>query len=500
MTEPELEEDSTVPSSDGTTVGDDASTTSVCREKARLLYRGVALAPMVRASTTPLRILALQYGANFTYTEELVDRSLSETIRVKNKDLQTIDYIKDPSKLSKKTRKKLARDNNRPCLILRIDPNIEKGKLICQLGTGEPELALEAAKRVVGDVDGIDINMGCPKKFSVSGGMGSALLKDPDRAARILQTLKKELLGPLGKPLSCKIRLLATTQKTVDFVERMIRAGADAVAIHSRRVGHDPTFAADWKTLEEVLGVLRAKYPDFNFLVNGDFYDRKERAEFIARTKVDGFLLGRPALYNTSTFLPLTKTSSSTVTTTPLVDKTAVVQEYIRHSVRYDSHYKNTKYVVCEMMTHRRTPTGRVPYMSLSFPQGQTIKKTCDCRDMASLCQVWNVDYSKAVAQSAIGTKNISECTTNNSSVTTLVAGEHRYEDSYFLKRGGENTNDIHEATEIEEKKTDDGKLEAQSRTHKKRSSSDQNDGGDNDNNANKRTKVLQEGSTQPSI
>eukprot|EP00536_Pseudo-nitzschia_multiseries_P016031 jgi/Psemu1/299159/fgenesh1_pm.1004_\ len=253
---------------------------------------------MVRASTTPLRLLALQYGADFTYTEELVDRSLSQTIRVENKELQTIDYIKDPALLSKKTKKKLKADNNRPCLILRIDPKVEKDKLICQIGTGEPELALEAAKKVVGDVAAIDVNMGCPKKFSVSGGMGSALLKDPDRAARILTALKG-LLGPLGKPLSCKIRLLATTQETVDYIETMIRAGADAVAIHARRVGDESTKAADWKSLEEVLGIVQAKHPDINFLVNGDFYDRKERAEFVERTKVDGVLLGRPGLYNT---------------------------------------------------------------------------------------------------------------------------------------------------------------------------------------------------------
>ena len=280
-----------------------------CREKAKLLYKGLALAPMVRASTTPLRMLALQYGANFTYTEELVDRSLSQTIRVVNKELQTIDYIKDPACLPKKTKKKLKAANNRPCLILRIDPKIEAGKLVCQLGTGEPELALDAARRVIEDVDAIDVNMGCPKKFSVSGGMGSALLKDAPRAARILKTLKQELLAPLGKPLSCKIRLLETNSQTIDFVEQMIAAGADAVAIHARRVGHEATEEADWKSLEEVLKVLREEHPGFPFLVNGDFYDRDERDQLVERTKVDGVLLGRPALYNTSIFLPAVRPS-----------------------------------------------------------------------------------------------------------------------------------------------------------------------------------------------
>ena len=55
--------------------------------------------------------------------------------------------------------------------------------------------------------------MGCPKKFSVSGGMGSQLLKDVERASDIIKTLKKNL----QIPVSCKIRLLEDTRKTVDF-------------------------------------------------------------------------------------------------------------------------------------------------------------------------------------------------------------------------------------------------------------------------------------------
>ncbi len=442
-------------------VGEDA-----CRENARKLYKGVALAPMVRASTTPLRMLALRYGASFTYTEELVDRSLSQTIRVENKELQTIDYVKDPSILPKKTKKKLKAANNRPCLILRIDPKIESGKLICQLGTGEPELALDAARRVIGDVDAIDVNMGCPKKFSVSGGMGSALLKDPLRAAKILRTLKQELLGPLGKPLSCKIRLLETNAQTVDFVEQMISAGADAVAIHARTVGHDATEEANWKRLEEVLQVLREKYPDFPFLVNGDFYDREERDRLIERTKVNGVLLGRPALYNTSIFLP---------NETQLVDKTTVVQEYVKLAAKYDSHYKNTKYVVCEMMSHRRTPSKRVPYLAMKFPDGQTVGKTCNCHSLEALCQLWGIDFSKT--HLPLPADNQSSKTNNtkpsDTAPTTLVAGEHKYEDSYFLKR--EHGSEA-KATTGEKKTNDTQSTNEQSFNNNKRSMSGSND------------------------
>jgi tRNA-dihydrouridine synthase 2 len=123
------------------------------------LYRGEALAPMVRASTTPLRILALDYGADFCYSEELVDRSITNTLRVENKELGTVDFIKDTKNMSAKVQRRLLRDGGPP-LLLRIDPVREAGRLICQIGSGEAESALAAALHVHRDVSAIDLNMG----------------------------------------------------------------------------------------------------------------------------------------------------------------------------------------------------------------------------------------------------------------------------------------------------------------------------------------------------
>lgn len=137
-------------------------------EKAIKLYKGEALAPMVRASTIPLRTLALRYGADFCYTEELVDRSLSTCTRVVHPDTGIIDYFKDTSKLSAKSKRKM---NNGQYLLLRIDPAIEAGRLVCQIGSGEPEFALAAARVVHRDVQGIDLNLGCPKVRCLVGNL-----------------------------------------------------------------------------------------------------------------------------------------------------------------------------------------------------------------------------------------------------------------------------------------------------------------------------------------
>lgn len=401
----------------------DSDVSMSIEERARTLYRGEALAPMVRASTTPLRTLALKYGADFVYTEELVDRSLSNTHRVINERLGTIDYLKDTAGMSKKQKKKVEVAGGPPVL-LRIDPAIEKGRLVCQLGTGEANLALKAALHVHRDVDSIDVNMGCPKKFSVSGGMGSALLNDPERASLIIRNLRNNL----KVPVSAKIRLLRDTASTLDFCQSLINARVNAIAIHARRVGDESMTPADWETLQEVVQLLKSKEPSLPILVNGDFYTRDEWTTFQSKSGADGVLLARPALYNTSIFVkpsvaasPLSSTTTFGYDSPLLLSKTAVVKDYLRQAIRYDNNYKNVKYVVCEMMNNRRAPTPRVFYMKQVFEGGQNIGSVCNCHSLKDMCKLWDV------------TCDVQRDEMNR---TQQPAGEHVYKDSYFLGQG----------------------------------------------------------------
>ena len=64
----------------------------------------------------------------------------------------------------------------------------------------------------VNDVAAIDINMGCPLKFSTASGAGSALLKKPETVHDILTTLRRNL--PAETHVTCKIRLLETIEQT----------------------------------------------------------------------------------------------------------------------------------------------------------------------------------------------------------------------------------------------------------------------------------------------
>jgi tRNA-dihydrouridine synthase 2 len=413
-------------------------------EKAALLYKGEALAPMVRASTTPLRTLALSYGADFCYTEELMDRSLTGTTRFVNSELQTIDYIKDVSKMAAKQQRKLLQDGG-PALYLRIDRKLERNRLVCQIGSGEPELAVAAALHVHEDVTAIDINMGCPKKFSVSGGMGSALLSDPDRACRIIRAVSDHVSSSNSRnpiPVSAKIRLLKDTQSTMDFITALItRGGAKAVAIHGRRVGDSEVQSANWDELERIVTLATSKFPDTPILINGDFYTRTEFTNFVRTTGAAGVLLARPALYNTSIFRKPTAPSATTeqeisheygYSSPLLLDKTTVIQDYLKEAIKYEAHYKNVKYVVCEMMNSRRAPHPRTPFLPQVFRPGQTIGTTCACSNLPDICNIWDINYHAEQAEWR-RRRGLSVTDTTPSNIA-MVAGEHKYLDSYLLK------------------------------------------------------------------
>jgi tRNA-dihydrouridine synthase 2 len=80
--------------------------------------------------------------------------------------------------------------------------------------------AVQAAKTVVQDVSGIDLNCGCPKPFSTHSGMGAALLTNPHLLCSILTALRKEL--PPHITVTAKIRLLPSQEDTLKLVERIV--------------------------------------------------------------------------------------------------------------------------------------------------------------------------------------------------------------------------------------------------------------------------------------
>ncbi|CAO3696307.1 unnamed protein product [Rhizopus stolonifer] len=93
-----------------------------------------------------MRLLALEYGADLVWTEELVDKRIIGSIREYNQATGTVDYRKGKN------------------MVFSTHPD-EKGKVILQLGTADPDLALKAAQTLEQDVAGIDSIVDVPKSF-----------------------------------------------------------------------------------------------------------------------------------------------------------------------------------------------------------------------------------------------------------------------------------------------------------------------------------------------
>lgn len=124
------------------------------------------LAPMVRIGTLPTRLVSLEYGATLVWGPEIVDKAIIGSTRTVNPRTGVVQFIK----------------NNRS--IFECHP-LEKERLIFQLGSADPELAVKALKVIEQDVAGVGLNCGCPKSFSLQGGMGAALLKEPERLCNV---------------------------------------------------------------------------------------------------------------------------------------------------------------------------------------------------------------------------------------------------------------------------------------------------------------------------
>ena len=180
------------------------------------------------------RLLALEYGADIVYGEELVDFRVLQSRRVENELLQTVDYL-DPA----------GRIVFRTCAA-------ERGRVVFQVGTADAQRALQVAKLVERDVAAFDVNMGCPKSFSIMGGMGAALLSQPDKIREILTTL----VAGVSIPVTCKIRLLPTVAETVALAKLIESTGVAALAIHARFIPERPRDAPHYEHIRAVVEAL----------------------------------------------------------------------------------------------------------------------------------------------------------------------------------------------------------------------------------------------------
>ena len=299
-------------------------------------YRAkVVLAPMVRSGELPSRLLALKHGADLVWGPETVDRSMIGTRSQINPYTGTLDFTRFSSNAATKSV-----PDKKESLIYRLHPAREAKKLIFQIGTASPETAVEAARLVAPHVAGIDVNAGCPKPFSTSGGMGAALLQDPNRLASILSALVREVGAIFEIGISVKIRLLETPERTAALVQRLCQTGITGLTVHCRTTPMRPRERAIRDQLRMIGAICREE--GVACLMNGDVKNKDEAAQLAEEYGVDGGMIAAAAEANPSCF--------RTEAEGGLLPWKDVVHEYMHLALSVDNKWGNTKFLLAQLM------------------------------------------------------------------------------------------------------------------------------------------------------
>ncbi|KAF2843543.1 Dus-domain-containing protein [Patellaria atrata CBS 101060] len=257
----------------------------------------LVLAPMVDQSEFAWRILTRSFmspeqGKNFlAYTPMFHSKLFADVTKYRESHFQA---NRNPPPTGSDTNEQLKSETVER--YLDGNPAFDR-PLFVQFCSNNPDDLLNAARRVEPYCDAVDLNLGCPQGIAKRGHYGAFLQEDQDLIYRLINRLHTELTIPV----TAKMRILETKEKTLEYAQKILSAGASILTVHGRQreqKGH-ATGLADWS----VIRYLRENLPPETVIfANGNILQHEDIGRCLEETGADGVMSAEGNLYDPSIF------------------------------------------------------------------------------------------------------------------------------------------------------------------------------------------------------
>ncbi len=232
----------------------------------------VFLAPLAGYSSPEMRVVCTMLGAGLAFTEMVSAKGLKYNAKATNEFLYTYPE--------------------------------EKIKAVQLFGDDSEVLSWAVQSEYLEKFDIIDINMGCPVPKIFNNGEGSALLKDLNKASKIIESVAK----CSNKPVTVKFRIGLEEGKfiTKDFAKMCEDSGASLITIHGRVRTAIYSGDVNFKEIESAKNAVKIPV-----IANGGVFNEEDANVLMERTGADGVMVARGAMNNPLIFSEITKSKTA---------------------------------------------------------------------------------------------------------------------------------------------------------------------------------------------